>query len=1163
MPCLMVGRALVLNWRLGRCLGWLLCLLSMLGGQISYAQMPLDQTLARAQKHIRDAEQYHAAMKYNKAKESYQFAARLYRNNNLPAYYAICYNGIGNIYIDLTRYEQAKSEGFDKALQQLEDMQQLDPEFDLDSGLVADAYEGLGRYYSSVATTVATTTGPAVRVNYDRALYYHQAALNIRQRLYPDHNHPKIALSYYYIGQCYRGFSRTTDSTTGPANPLALELRYLQRALNLQLKTLGGLHYQTANTYQALGNYFYETQQNYHQGYAYHQEALDIRREIFEPNHPQIATAYLNLATYYGVMNYFDRELEYLEQALQIQLSTLGEVHTDVARSYYLLANRYRTTGVVEKAVSYYRRVLSIYQQLKQALSPEAAQAHLALADCYRRQGDLQAQWSELERSQQVMERALGPAHFSLSTILLKKGDYYLRHRHYDSTFYFYNKALLLNQQQLGEQHYAVADVYDHLARYARQLGDPFQEQAYLQQALQIRQQEQARSQAADQGAQIHASYLTADAQPNRSVGQQLHNSYRDLALYYRQQGAYGEALTYTQSALAAVCKSLKGKTLDWTINPANKDLVANVEWLGTLTQKAQLLLLLYEQDPDQSAYLQTAYQTYRQGIEVIRRLRIVFQSPKARRALQLLSTPVYEGCIRSLYLLQQSDDKADHVAEAFRIAELSKSFSLLQGLQHHLARGSSNIPDSLLNQEQDLRQQLAYYSNYKNRLSTNTQTFESAYLATKQAYDALVKQLELQYPTYYDIKYQTYTIPLQQIQTYIKDSEQVILEYFMGEEYLYVFRVQADTCWWYEQRIPNSYEKTVYELRSALTNYSLITEHPRWAYQSFVSAATRFHAQFVAPFLPEDLPIKQLLIIPDGMLHYIPFGVLLRQPPDETRDQEGDYQALDFLLKHYPISYSYSATLWVRNNQLEAPDNNGQCLGLAPSIQFSSHQDSLPWTQRELEAIQQVFDGHYFYGQAANKGLFQARAERYNIIHLATHGIVNMQNPMRSLLSFGPEGPLEDSDALYAYEIHNLSLNANLVVLSACETGFGKTERGEGVLSLARAFLFAGTPSVVTTLWEVNDFTSAALIELFYANLAEGMSKPEALRQAKLTFLSKTDEISGHPTYWASFITIGSARPLQHPSYYNNGWIAILLFTVTLGLFAVGYALKQRSSNV
>lgn len=1134
---------------------WLVFGIFLLGNQLGHTQTTLEQTLNRANKHIRDAEQYYAAMKYNKAKESYQFAARLYRNNNLPAYYAICYNGIGNIYIDLTRYEKAKNEGFDKALQQLQAMKTLEPTFELDSGLVADAYEGLGRYYSSIATAVTTKSGPEMRVNYALALEYHRTALAIRQRISP--NHPKVALSYYYIGRCYRGFSRDDVPQSLGEDPLELELRYLRRALNLQLKTLGDLHYQTANTYQALGNYFYETQQNYHQGYAYHQAALDIRKQLFDPNHPQIATSYLNLATYYELMNYYDKELEYLEQALQIQLDILGSVHKEVARSYYLLANRYRTNGALEKATGYYHRVLAIYQQLQQGISPEAAATHLALADCYRQNGDAPSEWQELARSQQILEQVLGDTHFGLSPVLLQKGAYYLRQEKYDSTLFFYQKALWINQQQLGKQHYAVAEVYDHLAQYAQLKKQPSEELDYLQQALGIRKQEFERIHQTDQ--RPHASYLTADNQQlNRSVGQQLHNSYCQLSDYYRRQGIYQDALAYSQWALATVCESIKGQTDDWTKNPSTKDLTTNIDWLGTLERKAHLLLLLYEAAPNTPVYLQTAHATYQQGIEVINQLRTVFQSTKARQELRLLSIPIYEGAIRSLYHLQQLFPKQNYHAEAFRVAELSKSFFLLQGLQHHQAIGSSNIPDSLLQQERALRQRIAYYSNYKNRLASNAQAYDSAYLSTKQQYDLLVQELEDRYPNYYNLKYQTRTVQLKTLQQHLGD--QTFLEYFLGDNYLYVFHINADTCYWYEQAIPEHYEKTVYDLRSALTNYGLVTEHPRWAYQSFVQASNHFYQAFVAPFLSQG--VKQLTVVPDGMLHYIPFEILLAKMPDPTNQAIGNYQTLDFLLKHYPISYSYSATLWMRNHHQQPLVNNGQCLGMAPSIQFSEHQDSLPWTQKELEAIQETFSGQYFYGNNASKAVFKEQAENYNIIHLATHGIVNMHNPMRSRLSFGPNrlSDEHDEDALYAYEIHNLSLNANLVVLSACETGFGKTVRGEGVLSLSRAFLFAGAPSVVTTLWEVNDFTSAALIELFYTNLAQGMSKPEALRQAKLTFLSKTDEISGHPTYWASFITIGSPRPLQQSAYYNNGWVVILLGFISLILLITTYRL-QRSS--
>jgi CHAT domain-containing protein len=652
-----------------------------------------------------------------------------------------------------------------------------------------------------------------------------------------------------------------------------------------------------------------------------------------------------------------------------------------------------------------------------------------------------------------------------------------------------------------------------------------------------------------------HVSYLSSDKKkwPNSSLRQQLHQSYCNLAGYYQREKEYTIALSYIQLALATVCESIASYKDDWHYNPSTKELERNVAWLATLSQKADLLLMLYNnnQNPD---YLHLAQKTYKQGIEVINGLRTTFTSFKAKQKLRNYSVPVFEGAITCLYLYYQKKPQKSHLAQAFEVAELSKNFVLLQGLQNNLARGNSDIPSSLLEYEQTLREQLAYYSNYDNRGKSNNQEYDKVYLQTKQQYDSLIQELEQHYPRYYALKYKTAVTTLEEVQSNLSLKKQVLLEYFVGERSVYVFRITGETCQLFQMKIPDNYEKLVYNLRSALTNYEMITAHPKWAYKAFVTASYRFYSCFLAPFLPQEEKVEQLIIIADGMLHYIPFEVAICKLPEQLALETPNYKELDFLIRHFPISYNYSATLWNRNLNHKKRYNNGRCLGLAPSIQFSSQHDSLPWTQKELEAIERIYDGDYFYGSAANKTLLQTQASNYNIIHLATHGIVDMQNPMRSMLSFG-EGANEQN-ALYTYEIHNLSLQANLVVLSACETGFGKTEQGEGVSSLARAFLFAGAPSVVTTLWEVNDFTSAALIELFYKNLSEGMNKAEALQAAKLTFLSRTDEISGHPTYWASFIALGNSDAL--PSSWGSWWWIAGLGIVVL-LLGYGYKKKRQ----
>lgn len=1118
----------------------------------SYAQSDIEQTLVRAKKHILDAEKHYAEMHYVEAKESYQFAARLYRNNDLPAYYAICYNGIGNIYIELALYEEAKNKGFEKALQQLAEIKSIDPDFTIDSSLVADAYEGLGRYYSSISTTLKTDKGFVTKMHYKKALEYHEAALHIRRKLYSE-MHQKVALSYYYIGQCYRGFSSKNGLQNKDFNPIQKELEYLNKALVIQLKVLGKIHYQTANTYQALGNFFYETQNDYHKGFAFHQKAFKIRKALFKDNHLQIAASYIDLAIYYRVMNIYDKELKCLETALKIQLNTLGAEHVEVAKSYYLLATRYRNNGSINKALSYYAYALVIFQDLKQSL--EIAEVRLALALCFRTLGEENKELQQLKQSRKNYETNLSKRHLKLVPVFLEMGNYYLNKKAYDSTLFFYQKALTINQQQLGRTHYSVTNIYEQIATIYRLKGIPDKEYSYLMQALEIKQDEaylmnESRLNQRSNTQQLDFS-INKEAL-NRTLEQQLYSSYLSLASFHQNSKEYKQALQYLQKALAAVCPSLSNQTINIYTNPSTEDLSHNIEWLGALEKKAILMQQLYH-EKKRVKDLKFAIETYRQGIDVIHSLRTNFSSTQARQELKKYSLPVYEGAITALYLMYQQDGNTKYLDQAFEVTEYSKTFALLQGLQNTLARGSSNIPAKLLEDESILRNQLAYYSNYKNRNAKDNQAFDWAYLQTKQSYDSLIFELERNYPTYYKLKYETNVSSLDEVQTQLIQAKHILLEYFVGDKYIYIFKIYPHKKEFFQRPIPPNYEEFVYNLRSALTNYDLIEEHPQWAYQTLVAASHKFYLEFFAPLISPTDDIEKITIIPDGMLNYIPFEVLIEKRPKAHQMKERDYKNLAFILKKYSINYNYSSTLWMKNKQENQLHNNGKCLGFAPSIQFEN-QDSLPWTQKELQAIEAIFEGEYYYGPTANKTLFKKRSDKFSIIHLATHGIVNMKNPMRSLLSFATSDTSnKDLAALYAYEIYNLSINADLVVLSACETGFGKAVRGEGVLSLARAFLYAGAPSVVTTLWEVNDFTSAALIETFYSNLAIGMSKPIALQQAKLTFLSKTNAFSEHPAYWASFISIGNSAPIKKGTSW---WLIIGSIVLSLSVLRVLFVL-------
>jgi CHAT domain-containing protein len=272
-------------------------------------------------------------------------------------------------------------------------------------------------------------------------------------------------------------------------------------------------------------------------------------------------------------------------------------------------------------------------------------------------------------------------------------------------------------------------------------------------------------------------------------------------------------------------------------------------------------------------------------------------------------------------------------------------------------------------------------------------------------------------------------------------------------------------------------------------------------------------------------------------------------------------------LIQQYELNYTYSATLLLRKIKERRTKNNGLCLGFAPTYSennpLEQHQE-LPWAQKELESVQQIFRGDYLFGADATKERFLEKAADYGILHLATHGIVDLKNSSKSRLAFAQSklSTAREAAALYAFEIHNLSLNADLVVLSACETGFGRIVRGEGVLSMARAFLYAGSPSVVTTLWKVNDYTSATIMTYFYENLSRGMSKPAALKKAKMDYLRQADATAGHPAFWASYISIGNPEPITSGWRWWHG--AILLGLLGLAGFGFWYKVyrPRRAKN-
>ena len=322
-----------------------------------------------------------------------------------------------------------------------------------------------------------------------------------------------------------------------------------------------------------------------------------------------------------------------------------------------------------------------------------------------------------------------------------------------------------------------------------------------------------------------------------------------------------------------------------------------------------------------------------------------------------------------------------------------------------------------------------------------------------------------------------------------------------------------------------------------------------------------------------ENLPetINKLIIIPDGSLGYIPFDILLTALPE---GKPKSYRNLPYLLKKYSTQYGYSASLLFNDFDRVSTQDASDFIAFAPSYEengedslynkklgrFRDQVVALKYNQPEVDRINEYMNGSTYKGPDAMEKVFKNSARDYSVIHLAMHALVDDENPMNSKLVFTQRLDSIEDNFLHAYELYNMEIPADLVVLSACETGFGKLEKGEGVMSLGRAISYAGCPSVVMSHWSVNDAATARLMGYFYKNLANKMSKDEALRQAKLEYLSNSDPAQANPYFWGSFVVMGDVAPIELEKSFSAYFALVGLILVVIAV-AIGRKMAAKVS--
>jgi CHAT domain-containing protein len=326
---------------------------------------------------------------------------------------------------------------------------------------------------------------------------------------------------------------------------------------------------------------------------------------------------------------------------------------------------------------------------------------------------------------------------------------------------------------------------------------------------------------------------------------------------------------------------------------------------------------------------------------------------------------------------------------------------------------------------------------------------------------------------------------------------------------------------------------------------------------QTFISASEQLYASIIGPIAGAVESHDRLVFVPDRELARIPFEVLVPQAPAVRPGETSAYADLPYLLKSHEIVVAPSARIYCETAE-RASDERPQQMsfaGFAPvfrestatgmilaSNQFARDLDTtelrsfsvegkrfreLAYSDAEVEGIageftQKGFPARVLLNGMATEENFKRYAPFASFLHVATHGVVNERDPRRSALVFvQPSDTTKGDDGvLYAAETYNLELNADLVVLSCCESGIGPFVNGEGVYAMMRGFLYSGAHNIMYSLWQVMDHHTSELMQSFYEGVLKGWRFGRALRMAKLQMISR--ERTAFPFCWAGFVLVG-----------------------------------------
>jgi CHAT domain-containing protein len=819
---------------------------------------------------------------------------------------------------------------------------------------------------------------------------------------------------------------------------------------------------------------------------------------------------YMQEGKIYIYIGSFRKSILSLEKSLELgegmdqSIKSLNQLA--IADTYLALGQLYAVMGISEKSIDFTNKALTLFKQSKDKLGE--MEAYLTIGSIWSDLGDLTIATKLIEQSAliaQEMKKGTARHNQLLASISTATGEYENALRYQEKALQEASDFGIMGQviwSTIG-----MGDIYC-------EIGDNTHAEKYYKAARNIKDT-------------ISMQANSLEASLDLRMGEVL-----DANTYFSSEGSFtGEGISslrmaellfekgYPDSAMINLNQS--GRLFSAT---HNKQGLSNVQLLkgrlfvdnGNMVQAKQLLdsACLNDEFPEivwQSWFhlgrmyeklnqLEKARDSYLKSISVIEKIRGNLTIDEFKSIYFDSKREVYDRLINLLL-------KMDKTTDAFQVSEQARARAFYDILANKKINFKGALPGDLvlLEQEKRIEIQKLYKLLQKGYVTESAKENASRQVDMRQVretivdrqseYEDILQKIKLSNPAYNEIV-AAEPVSLTVLQGKL-DPKTAVLTYWISDKELIYWLITKSTI----------YRKSV-EIDKA-TVASLI-ETTRKAIQSnseteASEGLSQLYSLLIEPVEADIKSVANLVIIPNGALHFLPFQALI--------DKKGEY-----LVQKFNVAYAPSVSVYILCKERETISGT-TFMGMALSDVSVGNNVGLPGTEDELKKILPLFSENIStFGIQSTESFAKKNIGNFNFIHFATHGSYNYRQPLYSCLLFPPSD--DDDGRLNVYEVFEMNINSKLVTLSACETGLGNINQGDELVGLSRAFLFAGSSSVIVSLWSVADYPTSLLMSNFYKYI-----KNHPLQEALTLAQRDVIKVFPQPRYWSPFILIGNGN--------------------------------------